>query len=115
MKLNIDNTEYELNTKRAEELGVLTKVQKHFTVGDLKIGDIFKFKDGNGKYNPAMYIKSSNSGCGYTLLYGKLNNSIITECSDPFTRVIPGCSFSLNDTEVAILDIVRGNWNEFRG
>ncbi len=49
--ITINGTAYDLDIKRAEELGVLTKVKQPLRFEDLKNGDIFKWRYKNNKLN----------------------------------------------------------------
>ena len=96
MKLNIDGKEYELNTQRAEELGVLTKVKKHFTVADLKVGDVFHYAPIAGN----IYIKQyNNNNEGYAILRGRESITISV--------------YFKGSEEISILNLETGKFEEF--
>ena len=70
MKLTIDNKEYELNTTRAIELGVLTETYPKTT--HITAGDKFQYKDQSYEVHTLiklckgdMYILSGVDGCPF--------------------------------------------------
>ena len=71
MKLTIENKEYELNTTRAVELGVLTEIKPKIT--SINAGDKFVYKETPTKVhtliklcNGNLYVLSGVSGCPFT-------------------------------------------------
>ena len=69
MKLNIDGKEYELNTKRAEELGVLKEIKPKIV--SVNPGDQFRYKD----YEICTVIQLSHEDTPLYVLGGVDNTS----------------------------------------
>jgi len=104
MKLTIDNKDYVLNVKVAIELGVLIPVAKPIFVTDLKVGDIFKFKNTDGcwitdvlykKINKNEYVRISSSHEKYPINNNKVNGVVkdIRFSDDTIVAVLVGSDF----------------------
>ncbi len=61
MNLTIDNKSYTLNVQRSIELGVLKQKTRPILYGDLKNGDIFKFKSEMTAGWSGVYILKDNT------------------------------------------------------